>query len=455
MTKNQHQTLQHSQQQDIVTGSALVNWPRIAAISAMVAFSLPTYITGLEVYQSLTAQNALLAMVVGSIILTLIGGAMGSIGVQTRMSSYQLVRIAFGDRGAAAINLAFAVSLLGWFGVNIDLFSQAVVILIKNYNMLDIPLFAIEVIAGVLMTVTTVVGFKAINKLATLMVPVIAAMTIFMFYVAIQTLSFEEFAQIQRSATMPLSHGISAIVGAIIIGAIILPDITRFSRQQHGGWSCAVWSYLVVQLLVMVIAAWASAATGSQEILQLMLTLGLGIIAFAIVICGSWILNSLNLYSTALSVGASFPKSKDFRFTLLLGVVGILAASFNILDYFIDFLVILSAIFVPVAGVILVDYFLLYKMYYTQETLAGKIPFSFAAAIAWFAGASLSIADIVIGLPSLTGIHVVDAILFCAVVYWGCGKLFFASNPPPGDNNQSGDISAADVQLHSTSNFKE
>ncbi|BDX08648.1 purine-cytosine permease family protein [Planctobacterium marinum] len=409
-----------------------IAWPRIAAISAMVAFSLPTFITGLEVSQSLSVQSALIAMLVGCVILTLIGGAMGTVGVQTRMSSYQLVRIAFGDKGAAAINLAFALSLLGWFGVNIDLFSGAVVELFKQYQVESISGFAIELIAGALMTLTTIIGFSAINRIASWMVPVIALVTLFMLYNALQMLPFSEFLQTGNNEDIAMSQGVSAIVGAIIIGAIILPDITRFSRQARGAWHTAFWSYLVVQLLVMVVAAWSGAATGNTDILQLMLAIGLGVMAFAIVICGSWVLNSLNLYSTCLSIGATWPKAQNHLFTGLLGLVGIVAASFDILDYFIGFLVILSAIFVPVAGVILIDYFLLYKPFYCAKTLNQSIPFSWAAAIAWFAGASLAVADMFYAIPTLTGINVLDAILLCGLVYWGCGKMFFNSNPPPG-----------------------
>lgn len=418
-----------------ITESQLVSWPRIAAISAMVAFSLPTFITGLEVYQSLSALSAIIAMIIGCSVLAFLGGAMATIGVQTRMSSYELVRIAFGDKGAAAINLAFALSLLGWFGVNIDLFSSAVAELLKGYGVQSFSLLSIEVLAGLLMTFTTIVGFSAINRLASVMVPVIAFMTLYMLYISLQALSFTEFLVQKKTAEISVTQGVSAIVGAIIIGAIILPDISRFSREPSGGWHTAAWSYLLVQLLVMIVAAWASAVTGSTEILQLMLALGLGVMAFAIVICGSWILNSLNLYSTTLSLAATFPKGEIQQNKLViiaLGLLGIVAASFNILDYFIDFLVILSAIFVPVAGVIMVDYFLLYRQYYQPETLQGKIPFSLAAGIAWLAGASLAIANIIWQIPSLTSINVIDAILLCALVYWGCGKLFFGSNPPPG-----------------------
>ena len=91
-----------------------------------VAFSLPTFITGLEVYQGLTPWQTILALVIGSAMIFVIGTAMGGIGSETRMSSYLLTRIAFGDYGAGVVNVAFAISLLGWFGININLFADAV-----------------------------------------------------------------------------------------------------------------------------------------------------------------------------------------------------------------------------------------------------------------------------------------------------------------------------------------
>ena len=41
-----------------ITDDKLVPWPRVAAVAAMVAFSLPTFITGLEVSQGLSPINA-------------------------------------------------------------------------------------------------------------------------------------------------------------------------------------------------------------------------------------------------------------------------------------------------------------------------------------------------------------------------------------------------------------
>ena len=128
-----------------INSNELVAWPRIAAIAAMLSFSLPTFITGLEIHQSSSVSNTLWALVIGSLILTLIGGAMGTIGVKSRLSSYLLVKIAFGNAGAGIVNIAFALSLIGWFGVNIDLFSNAVVRLLSAEFNIIMPEWPIDI----------------------------------------------------------------------------------------------------------------------------------------------------------------------------------------------------------------------------------------------------------------------------------------------------------------------
>ena len=414
----------------------LVPWPRVAAVSVMIAFSLPTFMSGLEVYNGLSVSDHLIALIVGSILLTLIGATMGVIGAKTRMSSYVLVRIAFGDAGAGIVNIAFALSLIGWFGVNIDLFAGAVNKLLSERYDLLLPEWGIEVGAGICMIATTVFGFKAINILASLMAPILAVVTAVMFWFAFAEISFAEYWAIEKEATLSLSDGVGAIVGGIIVGAIILPDITRFSANWRGGAYTAFWSYMVVELIVLFVAGFAAAAIGETGILNLMLGLGLGLAAFIIVIAGSWVLNSLNLYSTMLSVEATFPKVKGGGYVILFGLAGVVAAFFNILDYFISFLVFLTAIFVPVAGVIIADYLLAPAQKYHAKTLEKNQKFSLPACIAWLVGAGISVFDGSPFVPSISSISALDAILVTGLLYWLLSRLLpLAANKQDASNN--------------------
>lgn len=400
--------------------SQKIAWPRIAAVSAMVSFSLPTFITGIEIGQGLPVSQALWAILIGSIILTLIGGIMGAIGAKTGLSSYLLVRIAFGNKGAGIVNIAFAVSLIGWFGVNLDLFSHALIKLAEAKFAIQLSAWPIEIGAGILMITTTIYGFKAINILATLLVPILATVTALMAYQAGLQLSVGEYLRLEKASTININDGIAAIVGAIIIGTIILPDITRFAKHWKGGVYTAIWAYLIIELIVFLIAGYASVAMNQPEILDLMLALGIGASAFFIVIGSSWILNSLNLYSTVLSVEATYKKFTGATLTMVLGAIGVISAFFNILDFFIDFLVFLAAIFVPVAGIIIMDYLVVNRERYKAETLEQNISVSIPAFIAWLLACVPSAFD----LPfSVTQINVIDAILLASVSYLVLTKI--------------------------------
>lgn len=406
----------------------LTPWWRVAAVGSMVAFSLPTFITGLEVYQGLTPWQTVIALVIGSAMIFVIGTAMGGIGSETRMSSYLLTRIAFGDHGAGVVNLAFAISLLGWFGININLFAEAVSGLSQTLFGAAPSNTVLSLLAAACMTGVTFAGFRAINLLATLMVPVLAIVTVVLAYSALTTVPLQDMMTAEKAAPLTVGAGISAIVGAIIIGAIILPDITRFVRSWRGAMGVTFISYMIVQLAVMAAASLAGAATGSHDIIDIMLQFGLGLGAFVIVIAGSWVLNALNLYSTVLSIKATFPKLDRNLLIIGLGVFGAGAALLNLLDIFVVFLIYLSIIFIPVAGIIITDYLFVRRDDYRIEQLDNNRKFAPIAFCAWFIGASISLLMYWGVLQSPSRIEAIDAILITAVSYlalsWITAKLF-------------------------------
>ncbi len=400
-----------------IPDSQLVSWPRVAAVGAMVAFSLPTFVTGLEVGAGLDPMNTVWALLWGSIIIVIIGAVMGVIGAKTRMSSYLLVRIAFGDHGASLVNIAFAISLLGWFGVNINLFMEAVAGLGQDVWGIDLPPVGLAIFASFCMTLTTLIGFKAINILASLLVSVLAVVTVLLAKFALSTQTLFEVFATEKVETLTVGEGISAIVGAIIIGAIIVPDITRFVKHWSGAIYSAIVSYIVVQMAVMGAAALAGATSGKDDVLEIMLDLNLGIGAFIIVIAGSWVLNSLNLYSAVLGMKATFPKLKTVFLTISLGVIGVVAALMNILDSFITFLFYLSVIFIPVAGVLIIDALLIRPDAYRIESLENNRSLNWKGFVAWAFGAVIAVLASDGFIPALSKIAAIDAVVLSAIIY--------------------------------------
>ena len=393
-----------------------VNWPRVASVSAMVSFSIPTFVTGIELFGALSWQHAFIAMGIGAVLLTLIGGLMGDIGAATGKNSYMLVQRAFGKRGAAMLNLLFALSLVGWFGVNLDLFSASVMQVIGGDNTGPVSATVIEAIAGIAMVGTTLFGFSMINRLSTWLVPVMVAFGIGLLWLALGMTPVSALTESHSHISHTISDGVNMIVGVIIIGAIILPDITRFSRQRRGGVYTAFWSYFIAQSVVLLIAAYAAVAFGSRDILNIIMAMGLGSWALLIVIAGSWVLNSLNIYSAQLAVSVNLPAVSANVISVVLGCLGMLAAFFNILDHFITFLSILTALFIPVAGIVALDVHRIRPQAYSADARAVNL--NLPAVVAWVAGAIYANMSLFYALPGITAITAIDALLLATLLYW-------------------------------------
>lgn len=397
-----------------VPADARVATFRVAAVSSMVSFSLPTFIAGIEVAHGVGEALALSAILGGSFIIFLVGWLMGSIGARTGFNSYLLVRLAFGDAGARVVNVAFSISLLGWFGINLNLFGRAIAGLSSDVIGVVPPELLVTIGASILITVTTIVGFRAINLVSTLMIPILMLVALIFLAAVLE----QEGAQtIISKSEMSLGDGISSIVGSIVVGCIIMPDITRFLRSSTGALATSGASYMIFQPFVMWVGASAAFALATDDITTIMLALGLGLGAFAIIIAGSWVLNALNLYSAVLGVTASFPGVNARNITILLGALGVTAGLMNILDSFVEFLFYLSIVFIPVAGVVIIDHFVVRRSHYSVNVVAKNQPLNLPGLLAWFAGAAVALAGSEGLIASVTTVAAIDAMVTSALLY--------------------------------------
>jgi purine-cytosine permease-like protein len=100
----------------------------------------------------------------------------------------------------------------------------------------------------------------------------------------------------------------------------------------------------------------------SEVVMNLMLKFGWAIPALVIVLFSTFTTTFLDIYSTAISGLNIFPKLRERAGILIGGILGIIVAIIfpTILDYE-HFLLFIGAMFCPMFGVVLADYFLLRK----------------------------------------------------------------------------------------------
>ncbi|MEK9533964.1 MAG: cytosine permease [Halieaceae bacterium] len=391
------------------------HWVGVAAVAVMVSLSVPTFVTGVELSATMGAESLITAVILGSAIIFVIGAMTGYVGARTGLNSYLLARVAFGDKGAACVNTAFALSLMGWFGINLNLFGHAATELIGHLIEPSPPPILLTVAATLGITITTLVGFKAINRLSLLLTP--ALLIIFLMLCGATEWPNASADVLFSSRDSAWSSGVSTTVGSIIIGAIIMPDVTRFLRKASSAVTVALLAFICAQPAVMIVAGLASQSMAAQDLNTLMLSLGMGSAALLLIMASSWILNALNLYSAALGLRASLPIPNPSLLIASTAAIGLVAGASNILAIFLDYLFYLSIVFVPVAGVVIADFFVVRRSQYIGAAFKHPRTVRVTALSSWGGGAIYALLATEDFILSLTGIAALDSLVLSGAIF--------------------------------------
>ena len=390
-----------------VPESRTVGGWRVALIILGFSIALPGFLNGAQVSSALGMRNAVLAALLAGVILCLMGCITAIVSVRTRLTTYLLVQRSFGRSGASLVNIVIALVHFGWFGVNASFFGDAMVAATREVLGVSGSFEMYVIGGGLLMAVTTIYGFRALDKLALIAVPILAAILTTVLVIAARRYGI--VAAADPTPPVPMSFGIalSSLVGANMLTVAAMPDLTRYIRSSRQAVIGMVLSFPFATPLLMFAAAIPALATGETDIMKLIVGFGLGVPALLVLILSCWTINSANLYSASLSLTATFPRVAQWKFTLFAGALGALLAVAGIINSFVSFLLLLGVIIPPIAAIYVIDAF-------RSRTTVG--PVHWPAIVTWVAAAGLALLANS-GFFTLTTVPALDATLAATLIY--------------------------------------
>ncbi len=403
-----------------VAESEAVNGFQIGVVIIGISITLPLMYSAGELATGIGLSNAIIAVVIGALILSLMSVPASIVGVKTRLSSYMIVEHTFGYVGAKFVNFWFGILLLGWYAVTAELFGRTLFLAAGDLTSLTLAEPVYTVLSSALVTVTTIYGFKAIDRLALVAVPFLLLALVAVVIFSLRETSFSELLLIE-GAGMDMPTAISAVVGAAIVGVVLMPDLTRYARNvrdcvtasflgQGGG---IVIAYVCGMIPVLV---W-----NELEPMNYMIILGFGAAALAVLVFATWTTNVINLYGVALSARASVPAGNYRSVTVIGGIVGTIVALIGISEFLIEFLIVMGLLVPPIAGVYLCDFFVLGRTDFSAARLANRPAFRVNAMLVGI-GAGLIATWMYFTGSSMPSIGSLDSLLISVVAYLGLEK---------------------------------
>ena len=145
----------------------------VAMVTAGYCICMSGLFTGASMAAGMSLRNAIIASIIGNLILSVYGCAVGVAGAKEGVSTSILARHSFGRNGSKIIGVLLAVVMLGWFSVQVGFFGDTIHAMFPNAGFITNKYFA-AFWGGILMLLTAYFGYKGLNILSYIAVPLIA-----------------------------------------------------------------------------------------------------------------------------------------------------------------------------------------------------------------------------------------------------------------------------------------
>jgi cytosine permease len=375
----------------------------------------------------------------GNLINFAVGAALGYMGYKTACNSGLLYRYAYGQMGVYLPVIFLAILTTAWQGIVVGAFGfawvQGIVVGIFGQTEYAGPagfsspwFYIFALAAGVLYTVTTYYGVKGIQKIS---VPSVVILVIVGFYAAYISIDkaggWDAFLLLaeQRAAANPISMltAINIVIGSWIVGAVVMPEYTRFARS---GWVAIAIPFVVLiisQFFLQIIGAMGATASGSADFTDYMSIAnqglfigGLGLIGMSLAL---WTTGDANLYLPVIQTASTF-KLRTKAMVTFWGTLGTIFG-LGIYQHFFDFINLIANLVPPLAGPLIVDYYLVHRTKYNTTDLNRLHVWNPVAVLAYVVGAASTFFTPAWTVPALYGL-IVSMIVY-AVAYYAAAAM--------------------------------
>jgi putative hydroxymethylpyrimidine transporter CytX len=332
--------------------------------------------------------DAIFAIIAGSAAGSILLALAGKIGSDHGIPSLITMRPAFGIRGSylpATLNI---LQLVGWTTFEIMIMARAADMLTGSM----VPYYFWAAIFGVLVALLGITGplnvaRQWIGKFAVWIAYGTSAIIIF------NLINSADIAALISSPGEDLSFfsALDLVIAMPVSWMPLVADYNRFSKKSKS----ALWGTFIGFTMTNILFYFGGILLGTSDILAIVVAIQAMFFGFLMLLL---IVDEADnafadVYSASVSTQDIFPKISQKHLIVGFTALSAILAMVVSIDQYELFLLLIGAIFVPLFGVVLTDYYIVKRQKYTEQMLyvpQNRLGIGVPAIIAWTLGALLN-----------------------------------------------------------------
>jgi len=392
---------------------------RVFFIVAGALCGLPVYVLAAQVVHGMGLSRARYAFLVGGLLSGSLGALSAYCGARTRMNLAMLADEAFGTVGGRVVKTVIALSLVAWVGVILSVLGATAGSAIHSLYDVNIDASWIAIAAAIAVGAIALHGVRGLEQVGMVIAPLLLVLLAWTFY---KGCTATGVAASVAPGTLGFGAAVSAVVGEYVVGIVIQPDYGRFVRRPSGAGIASGLALGVAFPCILTLSALQTFKCSAADLIGVMVAVGIGLPAIALLVLGAWIDASACLYSGSLSLTNEVKRFRLPWVTISSAGIGCLCAIFHAEKFFMPFLAILGVTFPPVAAINI-----LHTLTRASDTPAAagitRPPqVRWAAALAWLAGSCVGYLSSN-GYLTVSGIASIDSILVTGVIWLAATRV--------------------------------
>lgn len=318
--------------------------------------SIAEILTGM-LLAPLGLAKGLLAILIGHVI----GGAVmfgaGLIGGRTGKSAMETVAISFGHQGARLFAGLNVIQLIGWTAVMIASAAAAA----NTLSGMGSSVWS--VIIGAFIALWIVLGLKNLGKVNVVVIAALLLLTL-----VLSGVIFMGDHVPQAVGDMTLGAAIELTVAMPLSWLPVISNYTRIAEKPFKATAASCLAYFAASSWMFIIGMGAALYTGQDDIAQILLQAGMGLVGILIVLLSTVTTTFLDAFSAGVSGKTLISGLSEKALALIACAGGIGLAVMMDSSSFEEFLYFIGSVFAPMTAILLSDYFIL-KQDHSEESV--------------------------------------------------------------------------------------
>ncbi len=341
------------------------------------AVSLLVMVAGALLVPGLGTREALVAVIVGTALGTVLLSLAGMVGTDTGVPTMVGLRPALGIRGSYLPSGLNILQLIGWAGLEMIIMAQAARALSDHYLGFSGYYFWLLFFGAVAVLMAVggpiVVVRQWMQKFG---VWVVVAASAWLTFYLFDAYDVGEIWRRQGEGGFPnFWQGVDVVAALPVSWLPLVCDYSRFARRRVPAALGTYVGYFIANSWFFVLGLFYVQALQTDPggfidaLVTMLLPLTAGWLALIVLLAGETDEAFANIYSTAVSIQNLLPRMRLALLVTAVGIVSMVAAiSLDLIGYE-NFLLFIGGVFVPVFGVFIADYFVVRGRRYEIDEL--------------------------------------------------------------------------------------